>query len=105
MVPRPKSYADVRLGAELPRVLANLARLRELRDAAGQTRPQIGIAFVAMRRNLADLPAVVRLGLELGAKQFSVNNVLPVTPELQGEVLYAGGGTTWPTSIQRPCRA
>ena len=32
---------------------------------------------------------MLRLGLELGAKQFSVSNVLPVTPELQDEVLYA----------------
>ena len=31
---------------------------------------------------------MLKLGLELGAKQFSVSNVLPVTPELQGEVLY-----------------
>ena len=32
---------------------------------------------------------MLKLGLELGAKQFSVSNVLPVTPELQEEVLYA----------------
>ena len=32
---------------------------------------------------------MLQLGLELGAKQFSVSNVLPVTPELQAEVLYA----------------
>ena len=42
-----------------------------------------------MKRNIADLPGVLRLGLELGAKQFSVSNVLPVTAELQAEVLYA----------------
>ena len=42
-----------------------------------------------MKRNIADLPGVLKLGLKLGAKQFSVSNVLPVTPELQAEVLYA----------------
>ena len=50
--------------------------------------PSLGIAFVAMKRNVADLPDVLRLGLKLGARQFSVSNVLPVTSELQGEMLY-----------------
>jgi MoaA/NifB/PqqE/SkfB family radical SAM enzyme len=85
----PESYADVRLGAELAHVIANVARFSKSRKGGHHPRPELGIAFVAMKRNIADLPAVLRLGLELGAKQFSVSNVLPVTPELQAEVLYA----------------
>jgi MoaA/NifB/PqqE/SkfB family radical SAM enzyme len=42
-----------------------------------------------MQRNIADLPAVVRLGQRLGADRFSVSNVLPHTPELQEQILYA----------------
>jgi MoaA/NifB/PqqE/SkfB family radical SAM enzyme len=86
---RQESYADVRLGAELAHVVANVAQFSKLRKSGYYPRPELGIAFVAMKRNIADLPAVLRLGLKLGAKQFSVSNVLPVTPELQGEVLYA----------------
>ncbi len=85
----PESYADVRLGAELAHVIANVGRFSKLRKGGHHPRPELGIAFVAMKRNIADLPGVLRLGLELGAKQFSVSNVLPVTPELQAEVLYA----------------
>ncbi len=85
---RPESYADVRLGAELPQVLANLARFSKLRRGGHHPHPEIGIAFVAMKRNIADLPAVLQMGLALGAKHFSVSNVLPVTPELQDEMLY-----------------
>ncbi len=84
----PESYADVRLGAELAHVIANVARFSKLRRGGHHPRPEIGIAFVAMKRNIADLPAVLQLGLDLGAKHFSVSNVLPVTPELQEEVLY-----------------
>ena len=84
----PESYADVRLGAELAQVIANVARFSKSRKGGRHPRPGLGIAFVAMKRNIADLPAVLRLGLQLGAKQFSVSNVLPVTPELQAEVLY-----------------
>lgn len=86
---RPESYADVRLGAELAQVIANIARFSKRRRGGHHPQPEIGIAFVAMKRNIADLPDVLELGLELGAKHFSVSNVLPVTPELQDEVLYS----------------
>lgn len=85
---RPESYADVRLGAELEQVLANLARFSRLRPGGHHPWPEIGIAFVAMKRNIADLPAVLQLGLDLGARHFSVSNVLPVTADLQEEMLY-----------------
>lgn len=86
----PESYADVRLGAELPNVIANLKRLRQLRKGAHFPKPEIGIAFVAMQRNIGDLPAVLKLGRELGARHFNVSNVLPVTEDLQTERLYTG---------------
>ena len=86
---RPESYADVRLGAELPNVLENLWRFIRMRTIAHHMVPEVGIAFVAMKRNIADLPDVLQLGIDLGARQFSVSNVLPVTAELQGEMLYA----------------
>jgi MoaA/NifB/PqqE/SkfB family radical SAM enzyme len=86
----PESYADVRLGAALPEVIANVARFRDLRRNRifQRPRPEIGIVFVAMKRNLADLPAVLRLGQRLGAARFVVTNVLPHTPEMRAEVLY-----------------
>ena len=85
---RPESYADVRLGAELPKVLENLKNLRRLLIQRHQNQPQLGIAFVAMRRNIADLPDVLRLGARLGAAFFSISNVLSHTPELAQEELY-----------------
>ena len=84
----PESYADVRLGAALPEVIANLRGLKELRGSMNDTAPRLGIAFVAMKRNIADLPELVRLGKSLGADQFSISNVLPHTPELRDEMLY-----------------
>lgn len=85
---RPESYADVRLGAELEHVVANVARFSKMRKGGHHPPTELGIAFVAMKRNIGDLPDVLRLGLKLGVKQFSVSNVLPVTPELQDEMLY-----------------
>ena len=84
----PESYADVRLGAELPNVIANLQRFRYQRQGGHFPKPEIGVAFVAMRRNIADLPQVLQLAKQLDARHFSVSNVVPVTAELQQEKLY-----------------
>ncbi len=83
-----ESYADVRLGDELPQVIANLEELLRLRTISLPELPKLGIAFVAMKRNIADLPAVIQLGKRLGADIFSISNVLAYTKELQQEVLY-----------------
>jgi MoaA/NifB/PqqE/SkfB family radical SAM enzyme len=85
----PESYADVRLWDALPQVTQDLRRLKELRTASGSGLPRLGIAFVAMKRNIADLPEVIRLGQRLGADRFSVSNVLAHTPEMREQVLYA----------------
>jgi MoaA/NifB/PqqE/SkfB family radical SAM enzyme len=86
----PESYADVRLWDALPGVIEDLAALRDLRLGSRTAGPRLGIAFVAMKRNIADLPEVIRLGQRLGADRFSVSNVLAHTPEMRDQVLYAG---------------
>lgn len=92
----PESYTDVRLGAALPDVLSNLMKLRTYRwrkyrpiGLDMMLRPQLGIVFVAMKRNISDLPAVFRLANHLGALHFLVTNVLPYTAGMQDEILYS----------------
>jgi len=79
----PQSYADVRLGDHLPEIIANLERLQ-----AGRRKPELGISFVAMKRNIADLPAVLDLARRLGASRFSLSNIEPYTEDMSVEVLY-----------------
>lgn len=83
-----ESYADVRLGAELPKVLANLNVFRQLRRGGHKPTPEIGIAFVAMRKNIGDLPELLKIGRQLGASRFSVSNVMPYTADMQDQMLY-----------------
>jgi len=89
----PECYADVRLGDALPLVIENLTRLRKQKYQAFGTSvwagvPKLGIAFVAMRRNIHDLGEVIKLGTRLGAVEFSVSNVLAHNTELLNENLY-----------------
>lgn len=84
----PECYVDVRTQGDLPRVFSNLERLRDLKIARRSDTPDIGISFVAMKRNLGELPEVLRLEHRVGARRFLVTNVYPHTPELLGEILY-----------------
>jgi len=92
----PKSYADIRLGAALPQVLENLHQFQKLLYAKGgyygsqglSPKTQLGITFVAMKRNITDLPQVIDIGQRLGAEHFMVTNILPYTREMMNEALY-----------------
>jgi MoaA/NifB/PqqE/SkfB family radical SAM enzyme len=94
----PGSYADIRLGAELPQVIENVTEFCRIVRTEGhgggcvfvpKFNAELGIEFVAMKRNIGDLPGVLSLGRKLGAKRFMVTNVLPYTAEMREEVLYA----------------
>jgi len=84
----PHHYADVRMGDALPQVIDNLTRLQEIRAKSKWHFPRLGIAFVAMKRNLQELTAVIELGHQLGADKISVSNVLAHTDELREEILF-----------------
>jgi MoaA/NifB/PqqE/SkfB family radical SAM enzyme len=85
---RPDTYADVRLGAELPLVLDNLRRFKRLRPPAHRPHPRIGISFVAMRSNIHDLPDLLELATDLGAADVLVTNLLPHTADMVDQILY-----------------
>jgi MoaA/NifB/PqqE/SkfB family radical SAM enzyme len=91
----PESYSDVRLGATLPRVIDNLKTLKRRRIRASTEYPRLGVAFVAMERNIHELPAVIDLGLTLGAERFSVSNLLAHSEEMRAETLYAYEQRRW----------
>ncbi len=95
----PETYADVRLGAALPQILENLrcfdwtvydytAPRDCLVPVPRVVNTELGIAFVAMKRNIADLPAVLNIGRGFHAMHYRVTNVLPYTRELCDQVLY-----------------
>lgn len=84
----PEGFADIRMGAELPNVISNLQRLIKMRAPGHYPKPEIGIAFVAMKRNIADLPQIIKIGKSLRARYFSVSNLQPVTPDMQADRLY-----------------
>lgn len=61
-----QTYERIRVRAKFDRVLANLGRLMSARRRLGSPTPRVRMVVVAMRLNLPELPALVRLAHEFG---------------------------------------
>lgn len=98
-----ETFGEVRSGASLERLVANVRLLDDRRPTVACTPAyptslqlmtsiapsiRIGVEFVAMRSNVHQLPELQRLAARLAASFIIVSNVLPYTPELIDEVLY-----------------
>jgi radical SAM protein with 4Fe4S-binding SPASM domain len=69
------TYESIRDGARLVRVERNVRSLVEVMRARGATRPAVSVVFVAMRRNVAELPALVRQAAAWGVPTVRVQNL------------------------------
>lgn len=63
------------------RTVAATCRLRRERDAAGAGHPRIALHAVLTRRNVAELPALVRLAAAVGAFRIEVDALVAYRPE------------------------
>jgi radical SAM protein with 4Fe4S-binding SPASM domain len=70
-----QTYQDIREGADYDTVLANLAGLVAAKRTTGSKTPWVRVVFVAMRRNVAELPDLVRLLAGIGVDQLWVQNL------------------------------
>ncbi len=83
-----EAFGRVRSGASLERVVEHVRYLNDRRGPYYGPRPRVGIEFVAMRSNIAELPMLGRLASRIGASFIIVSNVLPYSEELVEETLY-----------------
>lgn len=104
-----ESYADVRLSDSYGGVLQNIAAYRDLYRKIKGDEPDIGVVFVAMKRNINEFPALIRQSTRLGISRYMLTNILPYTPEMCDEVLYHrsvdrmnGNPSPWNPSVQLP---
>jgi MoaA/NifB/PqqE/SkfB family radical SAM enzyme len=71
----PETYAWIRVGANLGKVLRNLDRLLSSRARAGSDLPHVRIVMVLMRSNLCELAPMVRLTHQTGANVLFVQQL------------------------------
>jgi radical SAM protein with 4Fe4S-binding SPASM domain len=72
---RSETYEAIRDGARFATVRRNVAGLTAVMRDRGAIRPALSLVFVAMRRNVDDLPALVRLAAQWGIATVRVQNL------------------------------
>jgi MoaA/NifB/PqqE/SkfB family radical SAM enzyme len=82
----PAAYESIR-GADFASALEGARLLIEARRRTRRIMA-VGVAFVATRRNVDSLPALLRLARDLPLDFVSISNVVPHTPEMAGETLW-----------------
>lgn len=68
----PELFEAIRRRARLDKIVDNIRLINETKKRLRKDRPHLGFEFVAMRQNIHELPAVVRMAGELGVKNFQV---------------------------------
>ncbi len=69
------TYEDIRHRSQFELVRRNVAGLVEVMRERGARKPELELVFVAMRRNVHELPDLVRLAAELGVPTVWVQNL------------------------------
>jgi Fe-coproporphyrin III synthase len=84
---KPDTFEEIR-GAMLSQIIENIQYLNDAKQKFHSLYPSIGIEFVAMRSNVAELEQVSQLASQMNISRILVSHVLPYTEELMNEVLY-----------------
>ena len=83
------SHGAIRPGAFLRKITDNVRTFYRQSKKTRDMPVRIGIEFVAMKRNIHELPAIREIASEIRASFILVTNLLPYTAELQDEILYS----------------
>jgi radical SAM protein with 4Fe4S-binding SPASM domain len=70
-----ETHEAIRKHAKFDRIVANIEALAAAKREAGSERPRLQVNFVAMRRNVEELPALVRLCAGWGLDRLWVQNL------------------------------
>ena len=86
--PDEDEYNAIRLGASFDSVSQNIEKLQEMKRIQKKRKPELGIEFVAMKKNYSKLPKLIRLACELNASQIIISNLLPYHEAMKDEIVY-----------------
>lgn len=83
-----QTFEAIRVGARFSEVLENIGTLYEIKIRERSNKPFMRVNFVAMRRNIHELPEMIRILAKIGIKEISVQNLSPQDSEAVKECLY-----------------
>lgn len=71
----PETYARLRVGGDMEKVLGNLLLLDKIKRWLGRDKPRLHLSFISMRENLNELPLVIGLAKRVGAEKVIVQGL------------------------------
>ncbi|MBN2382695.1 radical SAM protein [bacterium] len=83
-----ETYAAIRRGAHLDQVIHNIQLMNEEKKKQRSTKPHMGVEFVAMKRNIHELSAVIRLIKQYDMEWIDVFHVIIFGESLKDETLF-----------------
>lgn len=86
--PEEEEYNQIRPGGDFQDVFSNVKNLQAMKLTQNTKKPELGIEFVAMKKNYARLPKLIRLAWELHASKVIVSNLLPYHESMMDEIVY-----------------
>jgi len=84
----PETYRFVRGADGFERVIAGVRDLQEQKRALGSATPRLTLTFVAMRRNIEELPEFVRLARRLGIDRVIADYLVVYSEDMKRESLF-----------------
>ena len=84
----PSNYNFIRKNADFNHVMVNLQNLKKMKKERGVNYPVLTIAIVAMRRNIEEMPEIIKFAADMGATRVLVNYLTVVTKGLEQESLF-----------------
>jgi MoaA/NifB/PqqE/SkfB family radical SAM enzyme len=91
-----ESYHDVQLGEYLPQILHNLENFQKINTLENSSQQdgmgtELGIAFVIMKTNAADLFEIIELGQQIGVNSFFITYMEAYSEDMAKEIFYPTG--------------
>lgn len=86
--PETEEYNTIRPGGDFTSVYASVQALQEIKRRRKTKIPELGIEFVAMKKNFSRLPKLIRMAWDLHASQVIVTNLLPYHESMKEEIVY-----------------
>lgn len=84
-----ETHGRIRLGSNFNEVLERAGLVVKAKQRLGVRTPRVAVHFVAMKRNLRQLPSLVRLAHQMGADSVIVSHLLPHTTETKDETIFS----------------
>lgn len=86
--PEEEEYNEIRQGADFQSVSQNIENLQAMKWNQKAGKPELGIEFVAMKKNYTRLPKLIQMAYDLKASQIIISNLLPYHESMKDEIVY-----------------